>query len=200
MELGSLGVGRILQCFCSVAGMTHRGLPGEASRLLSGPWGQSALVGALTLIPARTYPLWLRRTLIWGPPVVGAIGFGYVAANPESLPQVGEERKSVEGATEENTESDEVAEPDAQGPPKTGSGLSSLSPRARAIVFATGGAAVGTLSSGAMAVGFWVDEKAERGLRKLKVPLPRVMMGCVVGALTWWQVVSESARRLDVQK
>lgn len=172
--------------------MTHHRSPLEASRFVTGPWGQAVLVAALTLIPVRNYPRWVRRTLIWGPPVVGAIGFGYVAADPESLPQVSEERKSAEGATEERTESDEVTEPDAQGPPKTGSGVSSLSPLARAIVFATGGAVVGTLGSGAMAVGFWADEKAERGLRKLKVPLPRVMMGCVVGALTWWQVVSEA--------
>lgn len=31
------------------------------------PWGQTAVVGALTLIPARKYPAWLRQTMIWVP-------------------------------------------------------------------------------------------------------------------------------------
>ncbi|WP_258934331.1 hypothetical protein [Nesterenkonia pannonica] len=36
-------------------------------RLAQDPWTQAAVIGPLSVIPARTYPQWLRRTLIWGP-------------------------------------------------------------------------------------------------------------------------------------
>lgn len=52
-------------------------------RPLSDPWTQGALTGALTLIPARKYPDWLRSGIIWSPTLAGAAGLALLAASWE---------------------------------------------------------------------------------------------------------------------
>lgn len=48
--------------------------------------------------------------------------------------------------------------------------------------------------SGSMATAIWADEKIDRGLRRIGVPLPRLVMGLAVGAITWWSVAEENQR------
>lgn len=119
--------------------------------MLRSPWAQAVPTGVLALIPARSYPRWLRRGLIWGPPTISVAGVVYLVAT-----------QSQQGR--------KVAAPAA-----------SL-------------AAVGSVFSLTMAFGFWADEKLERGLRRLNVPLPRAVMAAAAGAATWWQANQEKQR------
>ncbi len=162
--------------------------------------GQAALTGALTLIPARKYPRWLQRTLIWGFPVASGIGFGYLAANPETLDKLGERFGGERfGAERESTGTDDGAGQRAGGEANSDGGAPTLSPVKRAIVIAAAGAAIGIVPATLTAAALWADEKTDRGLRKLNVPLPRVVMGCAAGGLTWWQVTAENKRKAQQQ-
>src|SRR5699024_9429203 len=49
--------------------------------LLNHPISQATVTGALTLIPTRKYPTWLRHSLIWGPAVACLAGSVYLTAN-----------------------------------------------------------------------------------------------------------------------
>ncbi|GAA4839093.1 hypothetical protein [Garicola koreensis] len=57
--------------------------PSGLTSFLRNPWVQGALTGALALIPARKYPGWLRRGIIWAPTFAGAVGLGLLAKNQE---------------------------------------------------------------------------------------------------------------------
>lgn len=179
--------------FCIVTGMTIFGLQRdtEGYGFFSDPWRQAALTGALTLIPARQYPRWLQRTLIRGFPVATAIGFGYLAAKPEALDKLGERF----GGERESTGIDDDAGQRAEGEPNSDGGAPPLAPAKRAILIAAAGAAIGIVSATLTAAALWADEKTDRGLRKLNVPLPRVVMGCAAAAVTWWQVTAENKRK-----
>lgn len=145
--------------------------------LVRSPWAQGVLTGALTLIPARNYPRWLRLSLIWAPTIVGAGGLALLAANPDAQRRfavdVGADQQRGE-EPEENT----VQQADAP----------------TILKVAGAGAAGGAVASAAMAVSFWADEKLERGLRQLKAPFPRVVMGVMVGAATGRWVIAENKR------
>ena len=119
-----------------------------STQILQSPWTQAIVTGALTLIPARSYPRWLRGGLIWSSALIGGIAGGYfMVAQRESSPGQ-----------------------------QTGSSI--------ALPLAVG-VGIGTTLSGLTAAGFWADEKLDRGLRRLKVPYPRVIMGIGAGAITW---------------
>lgn len=148
----------------------------RTSELLHEPWLQAALTAGLSLIPARTYPRWLRRGMIWAPTVIGVAGSAYLAANPEA------HRKFLEYVPESERRVDAEQQ------------LSSVNPVA---VTAVGGA-VGAAFTAVLAVSFWADEKIEQGLRRAKVPFPRVAMGFAAGAASW--VLTKKDNELEQAK
>lgn len=161
---------------------------GSRSRsFLTDPWSQGVLTGVLTLIPARSYPVWLRRSIIWGPTVIGAVLPAYLGASPkahrrftEQMSRAGQDRAELDDARQ--------AEPERSPQPEQQNRLRG------AAVAAVAGGAIGAALTAAMAVAFWGDEKAEQGLRRLRVPFPRAVMGAAAGAAAWWSVVKENER------
>ncbi|MGO1524026.1 MAG: hypothetical protein ACTHWO_06650 [Nesterenkonia sp.] len=154
--------------------------------ILRDPWVQGALTGALALIPARKYPGWLRRGIIWAPTVVGALGLGFLAANPDA-----QRRFAVAvGAGQQND----------QEPEENPEGNAAQQADAPTILkVAAAGAAGGGVASAAIAVSFWADEKLERGLRRVGVPFPRAVLAALSGAATGWMVTQENARESTQQ-
>lgn len=149
----------------------HENAPNsEFSAFLGAPLGQGVVTGLFTLIPVRDYPMWLRRSIVWGPLVIAAVGAAYLGANPQRA----------------ETLDEKVVEPTAESKPSGG-----LRGIAKALV---PGLSVGTIMSGSMATAIWADEKIDRGLRRIGVPLPRLVMGLAVGAITWWSVAEENQR------
>lgn len=148
--------------------------------LFHDPWAQAIITGALTLIPARNYPRWLRQSLIWGPPVIGGIGTSYLGVNPRArrkfLARIGASRSS---------HVQELAVQDELMPSRQPTRL------AKGVRAGIAGVAAGAVVSGGMAFGLWADEQLERGLQRMKVPRPRAVMAVAVGAFTWWQVNQE---------
>lgn len=154
---------------------------------LTDPWSQGVLTGVLTLIPARSYPIWLRRSIIWGPTVIGAVLPAYLGASPEAHRRF-TERMSRAGQDRAELDNARQAEPERSPQPEQQNRLRG------AAVAAVAGGAIGAVLTAAMAVAFWGDEKAEQGLRRLRVPFPRVVMGAAAGASAWWSVVKENER------
>lgn len=129
-------------------------------QILRTPAAQAVATGALTLIPARNYPRWLRTTLIWGPPVAATVYGAYLVKNPEHRAALIQRFEDAESA-------DQI---DALSRPE---------------VVLAGAAGLGVLIGSSAALGFWADERLERGLRRLRIPAPRLVMGVAAGALTW---------------
>lgn len=159
----------------------------RSRRFLTDPWSQGVLTGVLTLIPARSYPIWLRRSIIWGPTVIGAVLPAYLGASPEAHRRF-TERMSRAGQDRAELDDARQAEPERSPQPEQQNRLRG------AAVAAVAGGAIGAALTAAMAVAFWGDEKAEQGLRRLRVPFPRVVMGAAAGAAAWWSVVKENER------
>lgn len=132
-------------------GMSNEQIP---LRILKSPWSQAAVGGALTLIPGRRYPAWLRHAITWGSTATVTV----LVANPRLGPR-------VLGALSRSSD---------QEPPEP----IETSPKARAVSAAVTGAA----TFGMLRLGWWFDEAAEQALRKLQVPFPRVLLGVAVGA------------------
>lgn len=135
------------------------------SGILTAPLTQATVTGLLTLIPARNYPQWLRRAIIWAPGVMVSAGMATMAAYPQSAQQSSQATESA--------------------PP---GGLRSVALTTVASV------PIGVVLSASMAAAFWADEALERGLRRMRVPFPRAVLGAAAGAATWW-----SATRADQQ-
>ncbi|WP_146340595.1 hypothetical protein [Nesterenkonia sp. NBAIMH1] len=138
-------------------------------RLAQDPWTQAAVIGPLSVIPARTYPQWLRRTLIWGP----TAGVAAMAAAPGATTWVLHKASAWQGETLDTTE------------------LPELTPAARTAYALTAGAAT---YLGARFC-FWFDAAAEKTLRTLRVPAPRAAMGLAAAAGAYAQVSSHSRAR-----
>lgn len=140
--------------------------------LLNHPISQATVTGALTLIPTRKYPTWLRHSLIWGPAVACLAGSVYLIANPKTGSKTTEPRKNTGRADQDYLPSARL----------------SGGRRARhAVTMVALGGGIGTLISLTTAAGFWADEKIEQSLGRLNVPFPRAIMGIAAGALTWCQ-------------
>lgn len=150
----------------------------HVATFLQDPWSQAVLTAGLSLIPARSYPRWLRRGIIWAPTVIGTVGALYLAANPEA------HRKFLECV------------PESDRPEDAEQQLSTVNPVAVTVV---GGAAGAVLTAG-LAVSFWADEKIEQGLRRLKVPFPRVAMSIGTGAAAWWMAKKDTQQEHDASK
>lgn len=141
---------------------------------LNSPISQATVTGALSLIPGRKYPTWLRRSLIWAPTVVGlagAAGVFFGVTNPEAGSRFAEPRKNTGRADLDYL------------PTHLSDGQQAGRTATKASVIA----GIGLFASLTTAAGFWADEKIEQGLRRFNVPFPRAAMGIAAGALTWWQ-------------
>ncbi len=148
------------------------------SDFMTDPLSQGVLTGALTLIPARNYPTWLRCSLIWAPTLIGSAGAGYLVTNPKIRRKL-----SAKVAVAEHT----TSTPRSLHPqePPTAFRTKGFS---RTVALIAAGTGVGGVVSLALAAGFWADEKIDTGLRQVNVPFPRVVMGIATGAVTWWQL------------
>lgn len=156
----------------------------DAYRFSRDPWGQAVVSGALSIIPARNYPRWLRRGIIAAPAIALPAFSAWVATSSTAQDKIsawsgGEKPAEAEPATRPLT------------PVSLGKLLAITVP-------------LGAVTSAMMAAGFWADEKIEAGLRHLKVPFPRLVMGWGAGALTWWtvkkEVAQEEKQALEAQK
>lgn len=149
---------------------------------LTDPWSQAVLTGVLTLIPARSYPSWLRRGIIWGPTVIGAVLPAYLGVSPEARRQFTERVSRTGLYSARQADGGPTQEPAQQ---RRVPGVA---------VAAIVGGAVGAVLSAGLAVSFWADAQAERGLRRLNVPCPRAVMGAAAGAATWWMATKDNER------
>lgn len=161
--------------------MSHQSSPPQrAHRWFQDPWVQGLGTGLSALVPARSYPVWLRQTMMWVP----AVGFGALVASPATwrfLAKSAQAQPGDDSPVDESTgsETQESAEP----PPGALDTVDSRrSPLTRWLGRAGGGVAVGALVYGNMRLAFWLDGAIERGLRRLHVPAPRVVMALGAGA------------------
>src|SRR5690625_4311532 len=210
----------------------------DGYRFFLDAWGQAIVTGAITLIPTRYYPRWLRHALIWGFPATGAVAICYFAAKPQHLANLGErfgagfqptgegagarpalaEQGAVTGqdavadagaesgqdavadagaesgqdaVADAGAESgqDAVADAGAESGQSAvpehvaGAGASeSLPAGKKGLMTAAVGVPIAAAFSGVLAGAFWADEKIERGLRRARVPAPRVVMGIAAAA------------------
>src|SRR5690625_442277 len=154
-------------------------------KFLNDPWSQGVLTGALTLIPPHNYPQWVRQTLIWGPPVAGGAGTAYLSNNPRLRRKL-----SAKIALAQHADPSTRTSLRPQEPPVNFLAKNNRSTFSRILV----GTAVGAVVSLGTVAGFWADEKIEQGLRKLNVPIPRVVMAATAGAVTWWTLQQDQKR------
>src|SRR5690625_3777439 len=222
----------------------------DGYRFFLDAWGQAIVTGAITLIPTRYYPRWLRHALIWGFPATGAVAICYFAAKPQHLANLGErfgagfqptgegagarpalaEQGAVTGqdavadagaesgqdaVADAGAESgqdagaevggacgqdavadagadagqDAVADAGAESGQSAvpehvaGAGASESLPAGKNVLMtAAVGGPIAAAFSGVLAGAFWADEKIERGLRRARVPAPRVVMGIAAAA------------------
>lgn len=124
---------------------------------------------------------------MWGLPAAVTVALSVGAARPQVLANLSERFKGEDGATEEGAEASQQRAGEAQvedeAPP--------LLMAKRALAGLLTGAAVGTTLAGVMTGGLWADEKIDRSLRRLHIPVPRVVMGITAGLVTWYQVTRE---------
>lgn len=139
-------------------------------------WAEATASGALSLIPARKYPAWLRHTLSWGSTalVVAAV------LAPAVVPQFNE--RVSDGARAKGADDHGVAAESAD--------------RDLAVRFVAAGFA-GALVHGLGRFSFWLDDAAEHRLRAWRVPYPRVVMS--VAAAVLYVVIDEADRRAPNQ-
>lgn len=169
-------------------------------------WIQAIVGGALTLIPARKYPAWVRHTLTWG----SAAGIFTLMAVPgvaSKLQELTTGKTGSEKAAPEDVDAETVnARGDSvehAGTDRTSTGKVDASkpdfektdsnPVMR-IGLAT---AVAACTYGMFRFSFWFDGAAERGLRKLHVPYPRVVMG--LGTAGLYVATEEFDRRYEAR-
>ncbi|MFC3480808.1 hypothetical protein [Kocuria carniphila] len=155
-------------------------------------WIQAIAGGAFTLIPARKYPAWLRHTLTWG----STAGIFTVMAVPgvaSKLQELTTGKTGSEKAAPKDVDAETVGVPsdsvEGVGTGQAGTGkVDGSKPDFQEVdsnpVVRIGlAAAVAACTYGVFRFSFWFDGAAERGLRKLHVPYPRVVMGLGVAAL-----------------
>ena len=138
------------------------------------PWGQAAAVGVLTLIPARRYPAWLRRTMTWVP----TLSVTAIAATPGASTAVLRRLGQWQG---QNTK--DVKLPEA-------------SPAVRAACAVSAGA----VSYAGWRLAFWSDTAAETLMRKMRVPAPRAAMALAAAAATGWSIRRDNERAAAREK
>lgn len=157
-------------------------------------WIQVVGGGISMLIPARKYPAWLRHSLTWG----STVGIFTLMAVPGAVSKLQELTPGQAGSDQPVPEDVEVELADV----RSASGQDTDVRRAdtgtvdassadiekidsNPVVRIGVAAAVGACTYSLWRFSFWLDGATERGLRKLRVPYPRVVMGVAVGGLYW---------------
>lgn len=140
----------------------------DAYNFLTDPWGQAAAAAALTLVPVRKYPGWLKATLGWG----GALGTVALVATPGATTKVWRKLSELSGDSDEEIPQVE------------------LTPAARGAIALAAGASW----YGGWRLSVWSDTAVEKLVRRLRVPAPRLAMGAVAGWVTWSQVQQANER------
>lgn len=157
-------------------------------------WLQAIAGGAFTLIPARKYPAWLRHSLVWG----STAGVFTVIAVPGALArlqeptpdgadshQPGPDNVEAEIADVHSVSVDDSDVPRARTEKVEASNADMAEIAGNPLVRIGLATAVAACTYGLWRFSFWFDAAAESGLRKLRVPYPRVVMGIGVGGLYW---------------
>lgn len=145
-------------------GVKQRG-GSQLQGFLDDPWVQAGVTGALVLVPARKYPRWLWQGLTWGS-TAAVVG---VALLPGATTKLLEFSARHFGPEDQEQELSEVPEP---GP----------------VLRTAVALGAGAFMYGSWRFSLWADDAVERGLRRLRVPAPRVVMASGTGAATWYQV------------
>ncbi|MFD5823448.1 hypothetical protein [Nesterenkonia xinjiangensis] len=160
---------------------TPRRTPSPLLQICRGPIGQGLASGAVALIPVRRYPRWLRETIVWAPSITMAGMFLCPEQAQRIARQIGLE--GDERAEPPRSEADGEAEAECESP---------LAVRLAAAGF-FGGAAYAV-----MRTGLWADTALESGLRRLRVPAPRVVLALAGGVVTW-RIAEMERRQADGQ-
>lgn len=157
-------------------------------------WVQAIAGGAFTLIPARKYPAWLRHSLVWG----STAGIFTLIAVPGALAklqeltpdgaesqQPGPDNVEAEAADVRSVRVDDSDVPRARMEKVDASNADMPEVASNPVVRIGLATAVAACTYGLCRFSFWFDAAAESGLRKLRVPYPRVVMGIGVGGSYW---------------
>ncbi|WP_218221964.1 hypothetical protein [Nesterenkonia sp. Act20] len=163
------------------------------------PWVQGIGTGLSALVPARRYPAWLRQTMMWAP----AIGLGALVSSPAAWRSLAESAQArpdspVAEAAGPQRDGSAVQSPDGSAERPTGASAADRSRRRPLTMWfgrAGGGVAVGALVYCNMRLAFWLDGAIERGLRRLRVPAPRVVMAVAAGGFAARTAVVEKKPR-----
>lgn len=126
------------------------------------------LVGASSVVPVRRWPRPLHRGVLWGFPLAMA-GMSAAALRHVS---------SADGHSGDHA-------------PAEGSAAAVLSPQARVAI----GLGPAVLIHLATRVSYWVDDAVEVGLRRLRVPAPRLVYAAGAGLITGLQVTYDMRQR-----
>lgn len=143
------------------------------------PAGQGVLTAVSGLIPVRRYPRWLRETIVWAPSIT-MVGVFLCPEQAQRLVR----RAGMEVAAPSDRPR---AETDAEGEPETDAEAPLTARLAAAGFF---GAAV----YGVMRTSLWADTALESGLRRLRVPAPRVVLAAAAGTAAWGSAERERRR------
>lgn len=157
-------------------------------------WIQVIAGGVSMLIPARKYPAWLRHTLTWG----STAGIFTLMAVPDAVSKLQKLTPGQAGSDQPVPEDFEAESADVRSASsedtdvrRAGTGTVDASSAdiekidSNPVVRIGVAAAVGACTYGLWRFSFWLDGATERGLRNLRVPYPRVVMGVAVGVLYW---------------
>lgn len=146
-----------------------------------GPVSQAAVVGALSLLPARRYPGWLKQGMTWGSTgLVAAVALtpgamsGLLKALGSKYGDTDQEDSASSGSSAEARESEAREE---AGRPQ----VSWVTRSSAALV-------AGGFTYGTWRFAWWADDAAERALRRMRVPAPRLVMAASAAALTYREV------------
>lgn len=173
------------------------------SAFLHDPLAQGAATGLLTLIPARNYPRWLRRSIIWAPMVIVSGGMATLGANPERAQKLSKQLAAAKhpsqgDPTEQSKPGEKSAHTKHVEPKEQPDHASRAEPPGGlrgAVLTMVPTAPIAAALSASMAAAFWADEKIERGLRRMRLPFPRAVMGAAAAAAAWWSVTKDNQRQ-----
>lgn len=157
--------------------------------------GVSAVGGALTLIPVRHWPRWLRVAYVGVPALVAGAAAGVLGALP-----------TLKSDTIELLEADEDTPPDAADPASgeaehsapDSAEVSPDEPHEAPLDLVRGGAWAVAAAAGSVALGWGalaLDGALEKGLRRVGSTRPRLVMGAATAAILYAGSFTSDVRR-----
>lgn len=148
-----------------------------------GPVSQAAVVGALSLLPARRYPGWLKQGMTWGSTGLVAA----VALTPGAMSGLLKALGSKCGDTdpEDSASSDSSAEARESEARESGAREEAGRPQVSWVTRSSAALVAGGFTYGTWRFAWWADDAAERALRRMRVPAPRLVMAAGAAALAY---------------